>query len=104
MAAPEYNKDYYILAGDGETLIDARGAQIFAVDSEMDFEEVEDLVAYYYDDMDTHYIIPTLKFLPETSHKSVDVSELLTNLASDTSYVLSPAEREALLDLRDEIP
>jgi hypothetical protein len=104
MAAPEYNNDYYILAGDGETLIDARGAQIFAVNSEMDFEEVEDLVAYYYDDVHTLSIIPTLKFLPEASHKSVDVSELLTNLASDTSYVLSPAEREALLDLRDELP
>jgi len=40
-----FNIDYYILAGDGETLIDARSAQVFAVDSETSFEDVEELVS-----------------------------------------------------------
>ena len=102
MAAPEYNIDYYILADDGETLLDARGAQIFAVDSETDFEDVEELVRFHYDDMIVHNVIPSMIYLPQPSEKPVDVEELLTNLAA--SVGLTEAERTALLKLRDELP
>jgi hypothetical protein len=101
MATPEYSIDYYILADDGKTLIDARGAQIFAVASKTDFEEVEELVAFHYDDLISASLLPTLKFLPEPSAKPVDVVELLTVLAEGLG--LTDAEREALLRLRDEI-
>ena len=54
-----FNIDYYILGGDGE-LLDARSAQIFAVDSETSFEDVEDLIGYHYDDVVTVDVMPTL--------------------------------------------
>lgn len=101
MAKPVYNIDYYILADDGETLIDARGAQVFAVDSETDFEDVEDLVRFHYDDLISCNVITSLKYLPKPSAKPVDVVELLTVLAAGVG--LTDAEREALLRLRDEI-
>jgi hypothetical protein len=101
MAKPEYNIDYYILADDGETLLDARGAQIFAVDSKTDFEDVEELVAFHYDDLISYNVITSLMYLPQPSAKPVDVVELLTVLAEGVG--LTDAEREALLRLRDEI-
>ena len=93
-----FNIDYYILADDG-SLIDARSAQIFAVDSETDFEDVQDLIEDHYDDVATVDIMTTLKFLPEPSAKPVDVDYLLTSLANDHS--LTSEERRALLELRD---
>jgi hypothetical protein len=97
-----FNIDYYILGGDGE-LLDARSAQVFAVDSETRFEEVEDLVEYHYDDMETLDVMSTLRFLPNPSTKSVDVGALLTHLANDHSSTLTMDERKALLSLRDEL-
>ena len=94
-----FNIDYYILGGDGETLIDARSAGIFAVDSETDFEDVEDLVANHYDDVDIVDVMSTLKFLPAPSTKPVNMSELLASLANDLSLTIE--ERRALLELRD---
>ena len=93
-----FNIDYYILGGDGE-LLDARSAQVFAVDSETDFEDVQDLIEYHYDDVATVDVMHTLKFLPEVSGKPVDDDELLTSLANDHS--LTSEERRALLELRD---
>jgi hypothetical protein len=103
MAAPEHDKDYYIIDSYG-VIINARGARIITVDSEMDDDEVEDLVAYHYDDLNAQAIIPTLKHLPEVSKQEVDMAELLTNLAGDCHYILDEAERRALLGLRDELP
>lgn len=98
-----FNIDYYILADDGETLIDARSAQIFAVDSEMPFEDVEDLVRDHYDDVETLGVISTLKYLPEPSTKPVDVADLLTTISNDWSSALTMEERKALLELRDNL-
>ena len=98
-----FNIDYYILADDGETLIDARSAQIFAVDSEMPFEDVEDLVRDHYDDVETLGVISTLKYLPEPSTKPVDVVDLLTIIAASDRMGLTEAERKALLELRDNL-
>ena len=96
-----FNIDYYILADDG-SLIDARSAQIFAVDSETDFEDVQELVNDHYDDVAAYNIMGTLKFLPPPSTKQVNMSELLANLANDHSLTIE--ERRALLSLRDELP
>jgi len=104
MAAPKYNIDYYILADDGETLLDARSAQIFAVDSETRFEDVEELVNEHYDDVETLDVMSTLKFLPAPSTKPVDVADLLTTIANGWSSSLNMQERKALLALRDELP
>ena len=98
MSNAPFNIDYYIIGGDGE-LLDARHAGIFAVDSETDFDDVEDLVANHYDDVDIVDVMSTLKFLPEPSTKPVDVGELLANLANDHSLTIE--ERRALLELRD---
>ena len=95
-----FNIDYYILGGDGE-LLDARSAQIFAVDSETSFEDVEDLIGYHYDDVVTVDVMPTLRFLPEPSAKPVDVGYLLASLANDHSLTIE--ERRALLELRDSL-
>ena len=103
MAAPEHDKDYYIIDTYG-IIINARGARIITVDAEMDEDEVEDLVEYHYDDLNAQAIIPTLKHLPEPSKQLVDISELLTNLAGDPNYILDEAERRALIELRDELP
>ena len=102
MAAPESNKDYYIIDSYG-IIINARDARIITVDSEMDEDEVEDLIEYHHDDLNAQAIIPTLKHLPEVSKQAVDVSELLTNLAGDTNYILDEAERRALIELRDSL-
>lgn len=112
MATPDHNIDYYILAEDGETLIDARGAWIFAVPSETDFEDVEDFISVLHDNNeevgeDTFLpVIPSLKFLPDVSAMhSVDVRFLLAYLANDPrTTFLTRAERQALLNLRDELP
>ena len=101
MSNAPFNIDYYILGGDGE-LLDARSAQIFAVDSETDFEDVQELIEYHYDDVITLDVMPTLKFLPEPSSKPVDVGYLLASLANDHSLTIE--ERKALLRLRDELP
>ena len=93
-----FNIDYYILADDG-SLIDARSAQIFAVDSETSFEDVEELVTEHYDDVAAYDIMGTLKFLPPPSTKPVDVVDLLTVLAEGAG--LTEEERRALLELRD---
>ena len=95
-----FNIDYYILADDG-SLIDARSAQIFAVDSETSFEDVEELVTEHYDDVAAYDIMGTLKFLPPPSTKPVDVVALLTVLAEGAG--LTEEERRALLELRDRI-
>ena len=95
-----FNIDYYLLGGDGE-LLDARSAQIFAVDSETDFEDVQELIEYHYDDVATVDVMSTLKFLPEPSAKSVDVGYLLASLANDHSLTIG--ERRALLELRDSL-
>ena len=99
-----FNIDYYILAGDGETLIDARSAQVFAVDSETSFEDVEELVSEHYDDVETLDVMTTLKFLPEPSTKPVNMADLLTTIANGWSSSLTMDERKALLALRDELP
>lgn len=98
-----HNIDYYILGGDGE-LLDARSAQVFAVDSETDFEDVQGLIEDHYDDVETLDVMSTLKFLPEPSTKPVDMGGLLTTIASDWSSSLTMEERKALLALRDELP
>jgi hypothetical protein len=98
-----FNIDYYIVADDG-SLIDARSAQIFAVDSEMPFEDVEELVNDHYDDVAAYNVMGTLKFLPPPSKKEVDMADLLTNIAGDWSSSLGKEERMALLRLRDELP
>lgn len=98
-----HNIDYYILGGDGE-LLDARSAQVFAVDSETDFEDVQGLIEDHYDDVETLDVMSTLKFLPEPSTKPVDMGDLLTTIASDWSSSLTMEERKALLALRDELP
>lgn len=95
------NIDYYILAGDGETLIDACSALIFAVDSETDFEDVEELVTEHYDDVVAYDIMGSLKYLPKVSTKPVDVVDLLTILAEGVG--LTEEERRALLELRDRV-
>jgi hypothetical protein len=98
-----HNIDYYIIGGDGE-LLDARSAQIFAVDSETRFEDVEELVSEHYDDVETLDVMTTLKFLPEPSTKPVNMTELLTAIANGWSSSLNMQERKALLALRDELP
>jgi hypothetical protein len=97
-----HNIDYYIIGGDGE-LLDARSAQIFAVDSETRFEDVEELVNEHYDDVETLDVMSTLKFLPASSTKPVDVAELLTTIAHGWSSSLNMQERKALLELRDSL-
>jgi hypothetical protein len=97
-----FNIDYYILADDG-SLIDARSAQIFAVDSEMMFEDVEELVNEHYDDVAAYNVMGTLKFLPPPSKKEVDVADLLTTIANGWSSSLTMDERKALLELRDNL-
>jgi len=73
------------------------------VDSETDFEDVEELVRFHYDDMATLDVMTTLKFLPEPSTKPVDVAELLTTIAHGWSSSLNMQERKALLELRDSL-
>lgn len=97
-----FNIDYYILADDG-SLIDARSAQIFAVDSETSFEDVEELVNDHYDDVAAYDVMGTLKFLPPPSKKEVNVAELLTTIANGWSSSLTMDERMALLELRDNL-
>lgn len=98
-----FNIDYYILGGDGE-ILDARSAQIFAVASETDFEDVQELVEREFDYVEALDIMPTLKFLPEPSAKPVNMADLLTTIANGWSNSLNREERMALLRLRDELP
>jgi U3 small nucleolar ribonucleoprotein component len=97
-----FNIDYYILGGEGE-ILDARSAQIFAVDSETSFEDVEDLMNEHYDSVETLDVMSTLKFLPAPSAKPVDVVDLLTTIANGWSSSLTMDERKALLELRDNL-
>ena len=103
MSNAPFNIDYYILGGEGE-LLDARNAQIFAVDSETSFENVEELMDEHYDSVETLDVMSTLKFLPAPSTKPVDVGELLTTIAHGWGSSLNKEERMALLRLRDELP
>ncbi len=100
MSNAPFNIDYYILGGEGE-ILDARNAQIFAVDSETSFEDVEELMDEHYDSVETLDVMPTLKFLPAPSAKPVDVGYLLASLANDHSLTIE--ERRALLELRDSL-
>ena len=99
-----FDIDYYILGGEGE-LLDARNAQIFAVDSETSFADVEELVNEHYGSVETLGVMSALKFLPAPSTKPVpvDVAELLTAILHNWSGALNKQERMAILELRDNL-